>query len=192
MECWKPIEGYCGLYEVSNTGKIKAITKSIDSGKCHRKWKEHIMCTAEDKKGYLRTVLSKQGVSKTVKVHRLVAQAFIPNPLNLPQINHKDGNKQNNAVENLEWCDQSTNMKEACRTGLIVRKGENNSQHKLTHKDVEWIRNHYVARDCSFGSAAMATRFGVHRKTIGRIVKNKCWKGGDSDVKRSKAVSASN
>lgn len=190
-EVWKPVNGYTGLYEVSDKGRIKALPKRIDSGKCHRSWPEHIMQTAEDNKGYLRTVLSKGGKAKTVKVHRVVAEAFLHNPNGYTQVNHLDGNKHNNAASNLEWCDQSENMLHACRTKLKLCNGENNSAAKLSAKEAEWIRTHYQKRHAEFGAVALGKKFGVHRKTIMRIASGKNWKGGDADVKRSKALSAS-
>lgn len=189
-ETWCDVFGYEGLYQVSNLGRVKALEKRIDSGKCHRTWKEHFLAFAIDRKGYFRVSLSKNGCSKTYKVHRLVAEAFIPNPNLLPQVNHIDGNKENNVVDNLEWCSQSENMLHAYAHGLNQNNGENNPAAKLTVKDVQWIRNNYKNRHSEFGAVPMAEKFGVHRKTILRIVNGKQWKGGDEDVKR-KIISAS-
>ena len=98
-EQWRAIVGYEGLYEVSNMGRIRTIRLS--------KFKilsQYISC-----KGYKKVGLSKNGKQKVVFVHRCVAMAFIPNPYNLPQVNHKDENKQNNNVDNLEWCTNKYN-----------------------------------------------------------------------------------
>ena len=179
-ETWKPIRDYEGLYEISSRGNVKALEKTVHKGKCHRSWEEHILRTAVDNKGYLRTSLSRNGRSRTVKVHRLVAEAFIPNPENKPQVNHIDGNKQNNAVENLEWCTRSENVKHSYIHKLKRSDGEHNSQHKLTLEDVRYIRKVHKVRDPEFGSVALGKKFGVHRKTISRIVNGKLWKDGDS------------
>lgn len=189
-EIWLPIKGYEGLYEISNRGRVKALSRRVDSGKCHREWKEHLSAYGTDAKGYFRVALSKNGKSETRKVHRLVAEAFLPNPKNLPQVNHKDGNKQNNAVENLEWCDGSENLHHAYLIGLKKVNGEHNPSAKLSCEDVLFIRKNYVPRDSEFGATALGKRFGVHRKTIGRIVSGSHWKKGDDDVKR-KTLSAS-
>lgn len=173
---WRAIEGYEGLYEVSNTGLVKALNKRVDSGKCHRRWRVHILSHSSDAKGYLRVSLSKNGVTKTHKVHRLVATAFIPNIDNLPQVNHKDGNKANNCVDNLEWCSQSENMAHACKTGLKRNDGEFNSQSKLTQVDVEHIRAVYKPRDKDFSTVALAKKYGVHRKTITRVITGQYWR----------------
>lgn len=105
-EKWRDTYVYGEQYEVSNLGKVRnKITK-------------HILYQQKDTKGYLRTSLSKNNVQVTVKVHRAVAIAFIKNPNNLPQVNHKDGNKENNSVENLEWISNYDNMQHAVKNGL--------------------------------------------------------------------------
>ena len=96
-EIWKEILGYEGLYEVSNLGRVR----NMRTGR--------ILKPGPDKDGYLLVGLYKSGVRTTNKIHRLVGQAFLPNPQNLPQINHKDEDETNNAVSNLEWCDNKYN-----------------------------------------------------------------------------------
>ena len=104
---WRPIEGYEGLYEVSNTGRVRSVDR-YDNRNCFRKGK--VLSPAKDKNGYLKVVLNCNGKCKTINVHRLVAQEFIPNPDNLPMVNHKDEDKSNNNVINLEWCDVKYNL----------------------------------------------------------------------------------
>ena len=99
-EIWCPIKGYEGLYEVSDQGRVK----SLKFGK------ERILKSVRDKDGYLLVCLCKNREKKMCKIHRLVAQAFIQNPDNLQEVNHKDENKTNNYVQNLEWCDQKYNI----------------------------------------------------------------------------------
>lgn len=106
-EEWKPVLGYEGLYEVSNCGKVKDLCKNMEP-KLH-----------DDGKGYFMTWLKKYGQSKTHKVHRMVAMAFIPNPSRKRYVNHIDGNKQNNCTDNLEWCTNKENVVHAFETGLI-------------------------------------------------------------------------
>ena len=183
-EIWKPVKNYEGLYEVSNNGKVKALYKRVDGIKCHREWKEHLLRLGVDPNGYYRCALSHNNQSSTKKVHRLVAEAFIPNPNNYPCVNHIDGNKQNNNVSNLEWCTHLQNMKHATENGLRPKpKGEKNPAAKLKMTDVQWIREHYKAYDKEYGAVPLGKRFDVHRKTIIRIAKNQYWKVGDADVK---------
>lgn len=118
MEIWKPIPGYEGSYEVSNLGRVRSVDRYIltKNGKVFKKGV--IRKPKEDEDGYLRVNLSKNGKKKEMFVHRLVAITFIDNPNNLPVVNHKDGNKKNNTVENLEWCTRSENDKHAFKLGL--------------------------------------------------------------------------
>ena len=99
-EIWKPIKDF-EYYFISNFGRVK----STKFGK------ERILKLTKDKDGYLIVNLYKNNKSKTFKVHRLVAEVFLPNPYNLPQVNHKDENPQNNIVTNLEWCDRLYNVR---------------------------------------------------------------------------------
>ena len=97
-EVWRNIKDYEGLYQVSSWGRIKRVTTG------------RILKTILGKDGYLQINLCKNGIQKRYKVHRLVAQAFIPNPQNKPQVNHIDEDKENNYVENLEWVTNQENM----------------------------------------------------------------------------------
>lgn len=114
---WKDIPDYGGLYQVSNLSEVKSFKRN----------KELILKREVNKQGYLKVELYKNGKKKPFFVHRLVAQAFIPNLNNLPQVNHKDGNKQNNNIENLEWVNNSQNQKHAYDNGLRKKYcGKNN------------------------------------------------------------------
>ena len=101
MEVWKDIKGYEGLYQVSNLGRVKRI---LFKNRMTEKMKDKLLKPFRGKKGYLQVTLCKNNKTKLFNIHRLVAEAFIPNPDNLPQINHKDENKENNRVENLGFC----------------------------------------------------------------------------------------
>lgn len=110
VEIWKDIAGYENLYQVSNLGRVRSLDMYVNhwrGGKVLRKGRELNQCA--DGRGYNIVSLCKNKEKKTWRVHRLVAQAFIPNPDNLPCINHKDENKLNNCVDNLEWCDHKYN-----------------------------------------------------------------------------------
>lgn len=111
FEEWKDIPDYEGLYQVSNYGRVKSLKYG----------KERIMKQRKRKDGYLLVCLYKDGVIKSFTVHRLVASAFIPNPNNLPQVNHKDENKENNCAKNLEWCDRKYNINYGTRNERVAK-----------------------------------------------------------------------
>ena len=134
-EIWCPIKGFEGLYEVSDKGRVK----SIGYGK------ERILKTGIDGNGYLMVCLCKNREKKMCKVHRLVAKTFIPNPDNLPEVNHKDEDKENNSVQNLEWCDRKSNCNYGTR---IQRISEKHSKPVLQFtKDGELVREWKSAMD---------------------------------------------
>ena len=108
MEIWKPIVGTKGFIEVSNEGRVRSLLRGSP----------RVLKTQTDKKGYHRLRVTIEREKMCYKVHREVAKAFIPNPGNLPQVNHKDGNKSNNAVDNLEWISNRDNAHHAIENGL--------------------------------------------------------------------------
>ena len=122
-ENWRDIVGYEGLYQVSNLGMIKSLDRIVSCrwGQ-NKRLNGNLLSMTPDPDGYLSVALSKQGKRKTYRVHKLVAQAFIPNPEKLPSINHKDENKTNNNVKNLEWCTVKYNNNYKDRQQKIAQK----------------------------------------------------------------------
>lgn len=160
-EMWRDVVGYEGLYQVSNFGRVKSFQRK----------KEYFLTVDTVNHAYAKVLLSKNGISKTLLVHRLVAVAFIPNPDNKPQVNHKNGNKYDNRVENLEWATCSENTKHAFKNGLAkVLRGTDNGAAKLTTEQILEIRSSCIIGDKNFGITSLAKKFNVSPHTIYRIV----------------------
>lgn len=119
-EIWKDIKGYEGLYQVSNLGNVKSLEKRVNGKKCHRVFKEKQLKPIETNKGYLRVKLCHKGKISKARVHRLVAETFIEKP-NL-EVNHINGDKKDNRLENLEWVTGKENKEHARKLGLYNRK----------------------------------------------------------------------
>lgn len=175
----KDIPGYEGLYAVTNDGRVwshpKRTTVGSNGGMREDggRWLNIIRVTKRT--AHMRAYLHRDGKAAGMLVHRAVAMAYLPNPESLPHINHKDGDPTNNRVENLEWCDASTNARHAIANGLTKmpsQSGAKNSQSKLTESDVRRIRiEHSAGKSC----AAIARQFGVNPKTVNDIVRGKRW-----------------
>lgn len=118
MEKWKNIEDY-PIYEVSNIGRVRSIDRIVNCSKGKRTFKGRILSIRKDKKGYCTVNLYKNGSGIPQYVHRLVAKVFIPNPNNLPVINHKDENPLNNTVQNLEWMTNKENVNYGTRVQRV-------------------------------------------------------------------------
>lgn len=110
-EIWKPAKGFEGYYEVSNLGRVRSVDRVVAAkGNSEKLIKGKLLTLHTNKDGYKRTTLCKENKLFTKFVHRLIAEVFIPNPDNLPQVNHKDEVKSNNCVDNLEWCTAKYNI----------------------------------------------------------------------------------
>lgn len=170
IEIWKDVPGYEGYYQVSNLGRVKSLERKVPHERKgfefikERILKQHI-------KRYSFVVLSKNRKKINKTVHRLVALAFIPNPENKPQVNHIDGIKYNNCVENLEWCTIEYNNNHALVNNLKP-KGENHGSAKLSEKEVIEIRN----INNSLSVRDIAKTYNVQKCTISKILKRKTWK----------------
>ncbi|ADH03403.1 HNH endonuclease [Bacillus phage W.Ph.] len=141
MEEWKPVVGYEGLYEVSNQGNVRSLPRIVEkSNGVKTTVKGKVMTKRLNDRGYHEIKLSVGGKGAYKKLHRIVAMAFIPNPENKEEVNHKDTDKLNNTVDNLEWNTHEENIRHAFANNLIDRKGEKGSNSKLTDDDVREIR----------------------------------------------------
>lgn len=164
-ETWKEIEGYNGIYYVSNLGRVKSVdhylTNRIGSGKQTGRF----LKLQKSNKGYLRVSLSLNKKRFQTGVHRLVAKSFVPNPENKLQVNHKNGIKTDNRFDNLEWVTNRENLVHAYKNNLIkLNKGEKHHNSKLSNKDVEVVRwlhkigwtGKQLAEDYKISGAAMS------------------------------------
>lgn len=151
---WLPIDGYAGLYAIAPTGTILQVRTG------------HVKLPSVAGNGYLYVHLWKNNRRKAERLHRLVAKAFIPNPLSLREVNHRDGNKHNCRAENLEWSTRSHNLSHARQNGLRVGAGKAG---KLTAEQARTIRNSILDR------RELAALFGVSYYTVRAIQRGQRW-----------------
>lgn len=171
-EIWVDVKGYEGEFQVSNTGKIKSLARYVNTGGGGRRLIcERIRALGPHTQGY-QTITFK-ATERPWLIHRIVAQHFIPNPENKPFVNHKDGNKHNNHVSNLEWATRQENEDHAYGTGLKNSTGSSNTMSKLNEEKVKLIK---VLGKLGFSARGMAIDFGVHAATIQRILSGAIWK----------------
>jgi len=172
-EIWKDIIGNEGYYQVSNLGRVRSLDRTISHGKGESKRRvEGKMISQINTMGYLAVGLSMKGKGKFVKVHRLVAGAFISNPENKPCLNHKDRDRANNKLANLEWCTYRDNMLHIHETGANMCKGEDHKMTTLTSSQVLEIK--LSLRSGETGTS-LAEKFDVSSATISRIKTGKVW-----------------
>lgn len=165
-EIWKNVFEYEDLFMISNTGRTWS------------KRSKKILVTRISDGGYkyFGTIIGgRNGIKKTLFIHRMVADAFIENTYGKPFINHIDGVKTNNHVNNLEWVTHQENIDHAVETGL-VKCGEESSCVKLTEDDVRYIKKNHKKGCSVFGELALSKLFGVDKSTIGHIIHGRTWK----------------
>ena len=167
-EEWRDIPGFEGIYAVSSLGRVKSLERDseyyVKGQRRVRHYGESLMKQYEDQDGYLQCHLQDHGREVYCNVHRYVAQAFIPNPSGLPEANHIDGNKHNNVVENLEWCNTQYNVSHALETGLRgSQKGYDRTVKRVRCTDL----------NLEFDSIlAAASYFGYSYTGLGKILKD--------------------
>lgn len=165
-EEWRFVSGSDGDYAVSKNGLVASLKFK----------KPRLMRTYPNHDGYLCVSLMIRGEKVSRRVHRLVAESFIPNPEDCDQVNHKDGAKQNNSRDNLEWCRCAENVKHAYDNGMMRGKsGISNGRAKLSDTDVAYIRKTYIPRHPQFGATQLAKELGVSRQLISQVALGQVW-----------------
>ena len=161
---WKTLVYHSEKYdrfEVSTDGRIRNSMNKRDYK------------TFVNKRGYEQVCVSLGSTDKkkVFKIHRAIAETFLPNPDNKPEVNHKDGDKLNNALYNLEWATGAENMRHASASGLLnIKKGTEVYNAKLTAQDVLYIRENYIPRHSQYGARALGRKFDVNHSTILDII----------------------
>ena len=173
QEIWKPIAGFSGLYEVSSLGNVRSNDREVGhrwGGKAIKRGK--ILKPRKDKDGYLFVTLCAGGIPIGAKVHRLVAEHFLPHS-DLNEVNHKDFNKANNAAENLEWVTRKANHEHARAGGRFSASSNPKRAKKLSIESARQVR---AAREGGATYAALAEQFGISAPTALKIVRGEIWR----------------
>ena len=162
-EQWKPVKGYEGKYIVSSKGNVMSVPRTYTDRLGRDYMVDGItLAKCDNGRGYAHVRLGKHTMKQ---IHRIVAEAFIPNPLNLPEVNHKDGNKKNNCVENLEWVTHQGNVIHAVETGLFGERAK-----KATPEIVAAIRAEYVPYSREHSTMALGKKYGIDPAYVWRII----------------------
>ena len=175
QETWIPIIDFSDIYEVSNLGNVRSIKRTVKMSNCRlREFPSKRLSWQTQKQGYVFVLLSRHSKCYKRYIHRLVAEAFIPNPNHLPQVNHIDGNKNNNVRSNLEWCTASQNCQHAHDNRIYQNAvGSMCPNAKITEADVIDIRRRALAGEVQ---QKIADDYGIGRKAITKIINRQRWK----------------
>lgn len=157
-EEWRDVVGFEGLYKVSSLGRVLTLNYK-NSGR------ERVLAVRLNTKGYQHYILYKNNIAKSKKGHRITAEAFIPNPDNKPQVNHKNGIKADNRIENLEWCTNRENSRHSF--DVLGRKNISGQRHHKTKLDVSAIE--FIRENPTISSIVLARKYGVVKSSILRV-----------------------
>lgn len=173
IEIWRDVVNFEGFYEVSNYGNVRSVDREIkyEDGRVYS-YKSKILSFNNTKQGYYSAHLYKNCVRKNRKVHIIVAETFLPNPLGLTDVNHKDGNKLNNHVDNLEWTSRLQNMQHGFSTGLINNTGTNHGNNIYSDEQIIHVKRLLVLRRPHKEIEAVT---GVKKGTIEQISQGRQW-----------------
>jgi hypothetical protein len=169
----KDIKGFEGLYAITEDGRVWSYPRKENNKRrifyLHGRFRKPQVNTA----GYFHVALIKNGRTKVALLHRLIAAAFIPNPKRLREVNHKNGKKRDNRIQNLEWCNHRQNCRHASEAGLMPR-GTQNSKAKLTDANVIEIR--FLFSQGNTNCTHLGQKFGVTASAVRRLVRRVTWK----------------
>ena len=171
MENWRDVRGYEGLDQVSNYGGVKSITHYDSMGRTKKGC--ILVPSLDSRKHYLKVSFYKKGIHKNAYIHKLVANAFLPNLNRFPVVNHKDENKLNNNASNLEWCTYQYNNTYGKMKN--IRLGESNGCSKITYDIAIYIKQHHVPNDKVYGTTALSKKFGISAPQVSAIAHGKRW-----------------
>lgn len=165
-EIWKDIKGWEGIYQVSNVGRVKSLKRFLVK-------EERIMGLHDNGRGYLNVRLRKDSRGNVKYIHRLVAETFISNLENKQEVNHKNGDKSDNRVENLEWCSPEENREHAIRTGLMAFEGENNGMAKFSQQTILELRKEFELGDKT--RKELSEKYGISLTHTRSIINKSRW-----------------
>jgi hypothetical protein len=182
IDVWKDVIGYEGLYQVSNLGNVRSLDREIAPNNRVPYWRKGKICKqSKSNLGYMTVGFTVNNVKVSKYVHRLVAEAFIDNINDYPQVNHIDCDKTNNRVDNLEWCTNSQNHTHASKNGLnklhlhrVAYSGEKNGRSLLTKEQVLEIKQKYIPY--KYSAKKLAKEYNVSESCITHILNNTSWK----------------
>lgn len=175
MEIWKAIKGYEGFYEASNKGRVRSLDRFVPTARGGRNLKGVVLQPAIDNWGYPHVSMRIDGKSRTFKIHRLIALTFIGDCDKMDQVNHKNGIKTDNKVENLEWCTASFNVQHSYDTGLNKGcSGEINGKTTLSEEEV--ISIYKLTQNTKYSQRIIAEMYNTSRSTVGKIKLKMTWK----------------
>jgi hypothetical protein len=171
MEIWKDIENFVGYYQISSYGNVRSLDREVNCNSGKRKIKGKLLKPIKNPHGYFHVSLKNGDKKVTAKIHRLVADYFLIKPCETLEVNHKDGNKENNNVTNLEWVTRKRNEEHCYELGLKPVL-ENKVNSKLTIENASFIQLNYGKLTCK----KLAEMFNVSESTIWHCAKGRTWK----------------